>query len=95
MNNNVTEVKPYNGLAIASLVCGILSIVLLGIFTAIPAVICGHMSRGQLKRDPDQYNSGSNGMALAGIITGYVTIVLTVIMILVFAVIIMGEIAKH
>ena len=68
-----------SGMAIASLVCGIASI-LCGIFTAIPAIILGHMSLAQIKREP--YLKGK-GMALAGLILGYVLIVLGVIGILV------------
>ncbi len=64
-----------NGLAIASLVCGILSL-LFGIFLAIPAIICGHMSRSQLNR-PDNHQEGQ-GMALAGLICGYAGIVLMI-----------------
>ena len=86
--------KPNSGLAIASLTCGVLSLVLLGIFTAIPAVICGHMSLGQLKRDAEKYNKSSKGMAIAGLITGYITIVLTVVFAVVIIIAIMAA-AQH
>lgn len=57
-----------SGLAIASLVLGILSFFSMGI-TSLPAVICGHMSRSRIKKSPERL-SGS-GIALAGLITGY------------------------
>lgn len=73
-----------NGLAIASLVCGILSVVFFcfcgGIFLGIPAVICGHLAMGQLKR-PDNIQSG-RGMAIAGLVCGYIGILILVLMIL-------------
>ena len=77
--NNVTQ-KPYSGLSIASISCGVLSLAMLGILTAIPAVICGHMALGQLKRQAATYNKFSRGMAMAGLITGYVVIALTILL---------------
>lgn len=59
-----------NGLGIASLVLGILSLMCFGILTGIPAIITGHMARGRAKRLPEVY--GGQGMALAGLILGYV-----------------------
>lgn len=69
-----------NGLAIWSLVLGILSIVLffsclLGIFAAIPALVTGHLSRKAQRAGL----ADNGGMALAGIITGWVTVGLTVL----------------
>jgi hypothetical protein len=64
-------------LAIVSLVCGILSLCLCGIFTAIPAIITGYMQRNNIANNPNQY--GGAGMALAGMILGGVSILFTVI----------------
>lgn len=58
-----------SGLAVASLICGILSLLTLGL-TGIPAVICGHLARGKIRRAAGGL-SGS-GMALAGLICGYI-----------------------
>ncbi|GAA5477368.1 GYF domain-containing protein [Haloferula helveola] len=74
-------VVPNSGMAIASLVCGISSLVLLfscfvGILAGIPAVICGHMALKQIKEA--ELPMGGRGMAIAGLVTGYVTIGLTV-----------------
>lgn len=64
-----------NTLSIVSLVLGILSTPLgcctVGILTAIPAVICGHMALGQLKQDALQKGKG---LAVAGLILGYLSI---------------------
>lgn len=65
---------PTSGLAIASLVCGILAIlsscVYVGIVFGIPAVVCGHMAlkRTKVGVQPQQ---GGYGMAIAGLICGY------------------------
>lgn len=68
------------GLAIWSLVLGILSFCCFGIFSAIPAVICGHVALGQIRRAAGAL-SGS-GLAIAGLVTGYVTIFLLPVTIL-------------
>jgi Domain of unknown function (DUF4190) len=55
-----------SGLAVAALVLGILWIFWLGSGLAI---IFGHISLAQMKKDPDL---GGRGMALAGLILGYI-----------------------
>jgi hypothetical protein len=62
-----------NGLAITSLVLGLLSLVCLPVLTGIPAIICGHLARGRARRLPGLY--GGAGFALAGLIMGYVSFV--------------------
>jgi hypothetical protein len=69
-------VRPTNSLAIAALVCGIAGFVT-GI-TCIPAIICGHIARGQIRRTGEQ----GDGMALAGLILGYVSVVLYIALVL-------------
>jgi hypothetical protein len=74
-------VRPTNGLAVASLVCGICSLLLmvtcwLGIFAGVPAVICGHLSLGQLRRSGALQQG--RGMAIAGLVTGYLSCLATV-----------------
>jgi len=73
------------GLSIASMVTGIVSLVLLffylGWLTGIAAVIFGHIA---MKKEP-----AGKGMALAGLITGYCAIGLSLIF-LVFAVLFFG-----
>ena len=73
-------VRPTNGLAVASLVCGICSLLLmftcwLGILAGVPAVICGHLSLGQLRRTGGVQQG--RGMAIAGLVTGYLSIAAT------------------
>lgn len=74
--------QPANGLAIASMVCGIASVPLtctygFGIIPAILAVVFGHIARGQLRRG----KGGGEGMALAGLILGYIMVALAIIFI--------------
>jgi len=72
-----------SGLAITSLVLGILGLVLLlaciGPLFAIPGVICGHMAYSRIKRSGGAMTG--SGMALGGLIMGYVTIALGVLLI--------------
>ena len=65
-----------SGLAIASLVCGVASFLLL-LLTGIPAIICGHVALGKIKRS--QGRLGGQGMAITGLILGYVSILLTLL----------------
>jgi hypothetical protein len=57
---------PTNGLAIASLVCGVGTFVV-GL-SFLPAIICGHIARRQIRQTGEQ----GGGLALAGLILGYV-----------------------
>jgi hypothetical protein len=61
-----------SGLAIASLVLSLLGCFFL---TAIAGVICGHMARNRIRRDP---SLTGGGLALAGVIIGYLMIGLAV-----------------
>jgi competence protein ComGC len=67
-----------SGLAIWSLVCGILAILLsvvcIGPLFSIPAVICGHMAYGRIRRSSGALSG--EGLALGGLITGYLGLAL-------------------
>jgi hypothetical protein len=65
-----------NGLAVASLACGIGQI-FFWFLAAIPAVVLGHMARRQIR----QTGEDGAGMALAGLILGWIGIVLTVLLV--------------
>ncbi len=67
------------GMAITSLVLGILSMVCFGLFTGIPAIICGHVAHNRARKMPDRYNGA--GMAIAGFILGYASILTTVLIV--------------
>lgn len=59
-------------LSIWSLVLGILSFLCFSLLAGIPAIICGHVSLGRLKKNA---LLRGKGMAIAGLIMGYVSLV--------------------
>ncbi len=67
------------GLAIWSLVLGILSLTCFWLFSAIPAVICGHIAFSRIRRSGGTLEG--SGLALGGLITGYISIALSILMI--------------
>jgi len=81
--------QPTNGLAIASMVTGIVCVAAAfalcgvgGILGIVPAIM-GHVARGQIRRD----NQAGDGFALAGVIIGWISFVVALIAIVVFVVI--------
>ncbi|MBA4150559.1 MAG: DUF4190 domain-containing protein [Verrucomicrobia bacterium] len=68
------------GIAITSLVLGIISyICLLGPFTAIPAIICGHVARKRIRNSEGALTG--EGFGLAGLILGYVNLAILLLII--------------
>lgn len=65
-----------SALAITSLVLGILSIPCCSFITGVPAIICGHIARGKIKRDP---SLSGDGLALGGLILGYISLLMLVV----------------
>jgi hypothetical protein len=65
-----------NGLAVAALVCGIATFVI-GL-TFVPAIVCGHLARRQIRRTGER----GDGMALGGLILGYVGGVIVIVALL-------------
>ena len=83
----VTETQPLQGeprvcpLAVVSLVLGVL--LCLGCVTGVPAVVCGHIALGQIRRAGGALTG--RGLAIGGLVTGYASIALTIVMALVMA----------
>lgn len=75
-----------SGKATASLVCGILGLILCGIFTAIPAIILG----GQAIREIDASGGAisGRGQASAGRVLGFISVALTVIVVIIWLVVV-------
>ena len=73
--NEVVNTARTSAHAIWSLVLGILSFLCFGLFAGIPAVICGHVARSNIRKSQGALAGG--GMALAGLILGYIGIVVT------------------
>jgi hypothetical protein len=65
-----------NGLAIASLACGLAQFVV-GPLATIPAIVFGHMARSQITRTGEQ----GAGLALAGLVLGWGAVILGIILI--------------
>ena len=70
-----------SGLAIASLALSVLSSVI-GPLGCIPGIVCGHIARRQIKKDPAIQGAG---IATAGLIIGYIFLVLFVIVVFMFS----------
>jgi hypothetical protein len=75
----VTIVPRTSGAAVASLVCGVLSVSFLPIILpGIAAVVCGHLARSQIRKGGGQVLG--EGMATAGLVTGYFGVGLIILM---------------
>ena len=71
--------KQKKGLAITSLVLGIVSYVLcLNILTGIPAIITGHIALSRSRKEPGLYGGG--GLAIAGLVMGYLSLVVLLVL---------------
>lgn len=77
---------PTNGLAIASLACGLAQLAF-GPLPTIPAIVLGHMARHQIKRTGEQ----GAGMALAGLLLGWAAVALGLLAILGLAFFVMAH----
>ena len=75
-----------NGLAVASLACGIAQF-MLGPLPTIPAIVFGHVARHQIKRTGED----GAGLALAGLILGWAAIVLGVLIVVGVAAVVAGS----
>jgi DUF1707 SHOCT-like domain/Domain of unknown function (DUF4190) len=86
----VTPVARTNGLAIASLACGIAQFAF-GPLATIPAIVLGHVARHQIKRTGEQ----GAGLALAGLLLGWAAVILAIVLIVVAVVIAAGTMQMH
>ncbi len=77
---SVAQTVETNGLAIGSMVLGIVGFLGFGFVTSIPAIVLGHIARSQIRKNPRQ---SGDGMALAGLIMGYIVTVLSLLFIVV------------
>lgn len=74
-----------NGLAVASLACGIAQFAF-GLLATIPAIVLGHMARAQIRRTGEQ----GAGLALAGLILGWAAVILGVVAVFIVLAIVAG-----
>lgn len=73
---------PSQGLAIASLICGILGLIgccmwFLSLPAALAAIVTGHLANSKIKADPQRFSG--KGMARAGLITGYLGLIASIV----------------
>ncbi|MGY4515659.1 DUF4190 domain-containing protein [Lysobacter sp. HA18] len=68
---------PSSQLAVASLVLGLLSWVLIPVLGGFGAVICGHMARRDIRAARGAL--GGDGMAVAGLVLGYLHLVVLIV----------------
>jgi uncharacterized membrane protein len=73
----VVRPRGTNGLAIASLACGVAQF-MLGPLPTIPAIVLGHVARHQIKRTGED----GAGLALAGLLLGWAAVVFSVLAVL-------------
>lgn len=69
---------PASGLAITSMVLGVMSFIGCSILTGIPAIITGHIANSRCRKSPQQF--GGKGLAVAGLIMGYLSLAFLPIM---------------
>lgn len=69
-----SQARPTNGLAIASLVCGLLQLAV-PVVTTVLALVFGYVARNQIR----ERGESGEGMAKAGIILGWVGVALGVL----------------
>jgi uncharacterized membrane protein len=86
----VTPVTKTNGLAIASLACGLAQF-MFGPLATIPAIVFGHVARNQIKRTGEQ----GAGLALAGLILGWATVLLVIVLIVLIVVGLAMSVGMH
>ncbi|MGA4988905.1 DUF4190 domain-containing protein [Nonomuraea bangladeshensis] len=71
--------RPTNGMAVASLVLGIVGLISCGL-TSIVGVILGHIALARIKRSGEE----GQGMAVAGLVTSYIMVVINVLLLIWF-----------
>jgi hypothetical protein len=64
-------------MAIVSLVLGLLGWTLLPLLGSLGAIICGHMARAEIRRNPDTMEG--DGLAIAGLVLGWGLVIVTVL----------------
>ncbi|WP_084681172.1 DUF4190 domain-containing protein [Desulfospira joergensenii] len=78
MNNDSQIVIKTSRLAVASIICSILSITLMPL-ACFPGIICGHLAKSELKKSN---HIKGKGIAIAGLIISYFSLAIFIILIL-------------
>ncbi len=88
---NLPALQKTSGLAVTSLILGLLGLCCPLFLPPIAAVACGHIARGKIRKS--QGLLSGNGLALAGLILGYIGLILSILSI-VFYIMIGGSVLK-
>ena len=78
--SSVAQEAPMSGLAIVSAVCGVAGLFIA--FVCIPAIICGHIARSQIRNSNGQLKG--DAIALLGLVSGYLGLFLGLLVVFFF-----------
>lgn len=78
------QVARTNGLAVASLACGVAQFAF-GPLATIPAIVLGHMARSQIRRTGEQ----GAALALAGLALGWAAVILGIVILIIMRLVLM------
>lgn len=81
----VVPAAPTNGMAVASLIFGLVGLFVLPVVAPLLAIIFGHLARGQIRSSGER----GGGMAVAGLVMGYLALAFALIGFLIFIVIVL------
>jgi type IV pilus assembly protein PilA len=79
-----TAPQQNSSMALASMICGIIGVVLIPVVVSIPAIILGHLSLSEIKRSAGRI--GGRGMAIAGLVLGYLGVAFLPIILIIAAI---------
>ena len=75
---NLLPTTRKKGLAIVSLVCGVIGGYPWASTVSIVAVMCGHVALCKIRKDPNTY--AGKGLAITGLVLGYLGLVLAIVL---------------
>lgn len=85
---------PTSGLAIASLVCGLVGLLSCTFITGLGAVVCGHLALNRINASPTTV--GGKTLAVVGLATGYISLIILAVFVIAFVLaVVVGQHAPH
>jgi hypothetical protein len=85
----VAPARKTNGMALASLISGVVAWVALPLVGGVAAIVCGHIAQKQVRETGEE----GAGLAVAGLVLGYLNLVASVLFVCVFGVAALGCLA--
>lgn len=82
-----------SGYAAASIVCGAGAWFFIPVLLAIPAIVCGHLARREIRESGGRVDG--DWMAMLGLILGYAQVALGVVILLIVAVVLIVAVAAN